>query len=338
MECAGQGAVGSSCKVVGYINPANMVERVETWLENPIFGDMLVESIYTEYREAANGVKYPASIVQRRGGASTFEAQILGANVNPANIKELVTRLRRRRPAVAAGLAVPVVPAPRRGTDLGEAGRGRLPHQRRLQRARGGVRRSHLPVRAGTAERGAVAGDHRRDEEGHSEQADSLRRDLASPLRSHEWTASGRCGRHHHRHASDQRGVLRARHGRAAHAGADAMSKSGKKLKIEGIAGDKRVFQDATRTVEVHQIKGLPHADGNLMVYLPKERILAYADMFNLPTAAAPVPNPPVTGTMVFLENIERLKLDPERIMSVHSLNPDRLTNVADIRASLGKK
>ena len=29
-----------------------MVERVETWLENPIFGDMLVESIYTEYREA----------------------------------------------------------------------------------------------------------------------------------------------------------------------------------------------------------------------------------------------------------------------------------------------
>ena len=70
----------------------------------------------------------------------------------------------------------------------------------------------------------------------------------------------------------------------------DAMSKSGKKLKIEGIAGDKRVFQDATRTVEVHQIKGLPHADGNLIVYLPKERILAYADMFNLPTAAARYP------------------------------------------------
>jgi len=73
-------------------------------------------------------------------------------------------------------------------------------------------------------------------------------------------------------------------------------------------------------------------------VYLPKERILAYADMFNLPTAAAPVPNPPVTGTIVFLDNIERLKLDPERIMSVHSLNPDRLTSVADIKASLGRK
>ena len=45
-------------KVVGYINAGNLVERVETWLENPIFGDMLVESIYTDYRDA-NGVKYP---------------------------------------------------------------------------------------------------------------------------------------------------------------------------------------------------------------------------------------------------------------------------------------
>jgi hypothetical protein len=45
-----------------------------------------------------------------------------------------------------------------------------------------------------------------------------------------------------------------------------------------------------------------------------------------------------VVGTMVFLDNIERLKLTPDRVMSVHSLNPDRLTSVADIRASLGKK
>jgi hypothetical protein len=90
--------------------------------------------------------------------------------------------------------------------------------------------------------------------------------------------------------------------------------------------------------VEIHLIKGLPHADGLLVAYLPNEKILAYADMFNLPTPAQPVPNPPVVGTMVFLDNIERLKLAPERIMSVHSLNPDRLTSTQDIRASLGRK
>ncbi len=117
----------------------------------------------------------------------------------------------------------------------------------------------------------------------------------------------------------------------------DTLSKSGKKVKIDPVVGDKRVFQDDTRTFEVHLIKGLPHADGLLIGYLPKEKILVYADMFNLPPAATPVPNPPVVGTMVFADNLDRLKLDVERIMSVHSLNPDRLTSVADIRASLGR-
>src|SRR3989304_1448305 len=87
----------------------------------------------------------------------------------------------------------------------------------------------------------------------------------------------------------------------------DAFSKSGKKPVIEGFEGDKRVFQDATRTFELHVIKGLPHADGLVIGYLPRERILVYADMFNLPTPQNPVPNPPVVGTMVFLENLERL-------------------------------
>ena len=118
----------------------------------------------------------------------------------------------------------------------------------------------------------------------------------------------------------------------------DSQSKSGKKPVVEGFTGDKRVFSDATRTFEIHVIKGLPHADGLVIGYLPKEKILVYADMFNLPPPAAPVPNPPVVGTMVFADNLDRLKLDVDRIMSVHALNPDRLTSVADIKASLGRK
>lgn len=41
---------------------------------------------------------------------------------------------------------------------------------------------------------------------------------------------------------------------------------------------------------------------------------------------------------MVSADNLDRLKLDVERIVSVHSLNPDRLTSVADIKASLERK
>jgi glyoxylase-like metal-dependent hydrolase (beta-lactamase superfamily II) len=118
----------------------------------------------------------------------------------------------------------------------------------------------------------------------------------------------------------------------------DALAKSKRKPIVEGISGDKRIFQDETRTVEIHLIKGLPHADGLLVAYLPKERLLAYADMFNLPPAATPVPNPPVVGTGVFADNIERLQLTPERILSIHTLNPDRLTSVDDILRSLGRR
>ena len=35
---------GQAYKVVGYINPENLVDRVETWVEHPVFGDMHVES------------------------------------------------------------------------------------------------------------------------------------------------------------------------------------------------------------------------------------------------------------------------------------------------------
>ena len=60
--------------------------------------------------------------------------------------------------------------------------------------------------------------------------------------------------------------------------------------------------------------------------------------MFNLPPANDPVPNFPVIGTMVFVDNIVRLHLEPERAMSIHSLNRDHLTTVAESKASLGRK
>lgn len=116
----------------------------------------------------------------------------------------------------------------------------------------------------------------------------------------------------------------------------DALARSGKKPVIEGFKGDRRVFQDGTRTVEIHMIQGLPHADGLVVAWLPKERLLAYADMFNWPPANQPVPDPPVIGTRVFLENIERLGIDPVGMLSIHTMNPDRLVTVDDIRRSLG--
>ena len=54
--------------------------------------------------------------------------------------------------------------------------------------------------------------------------------------------------------------------------------------------------------------------------------------------SAADTAHPMATAWRCVQRNIARLGLNVERILSVHSLNPDRLTTVAELNASLGRK
>jgi len=53
-----------------------------------------------------------------------------------------------------------------------------------------------------------------------------------------------------------------------------------------------------------------------LVMYLPKEKIVAFADMYNVPPANNPVPNPPVISTVVLMDNLARLGLDFDTLVS----------------------
>jgi glyoxylase-like metal-dependent hydrolase (beta-lactamase superfamily II) len=340
---------GQPYRVVGYINAQNMVERVQTWVDNPFFGDMLVEADYLYYRDN-NGLKFPARIVQRRGGWTTFEADILAAWPNPASLQALLTP-----PAPAGGRGGAPAGAP--GGAPAGAGQAPAAPVATSEKLAEGVFRIGQNPGAGAYNALAVEfADHVVLFEPGPQNLDRARAIIAETKRVFpaKPIRYGVISHHHLDHTSGlaeavaegitivtpevNKAYLQSAMSAPRTLAPDALAKSGRKPQIEGFTGDKRVFQDATRTFELHVIKGLPHADGLVVGYLPKERILVYADMFNLPTAASgPVPNPPVVGTRVFLENIERLKLDVDRIMSVHSLNPDRLTSVADIRASLGR-
>jgi glyoxylase-like metal-dependent hydrolase (beta-lactamase superfamily II) len=315
-----------------------MVEKVQTWLENPIFGDMLVEAEYTQYREGTNGLKFPANIVQKRGGWPTFTAYILGAHPNPANIQQLLTPPQGGRGAGGAG---------------GGGGAPAAAAAPTSEKLADGVFRINGAYNALAIE----FADHivlfepgpQNEARAQAIIAEAKKVIPNKPIRY------GVISHHHFDHTSGlpavvaegitivtpevNRDFLMTALSAPRTLAPDSQSKSGKKPIIEGFKGDKRVFQDATRTLEVYVIKGLPHADGLVVGYLPKEKILVYADMFNLPAPnTPPVPDPPVVGTMVFADNLERLKLSVDRIMSIHSLNPDRLTTVAEIRATLGKK
>jgi glyoxylase-like metal-dependent hydrolase (beta-lactamase superfamily II) len=323
---------GKPYQVVGYLDARNLVSRVETMLENPVLGDMLVEVDYTQYREGAGGLMYPSQVVQKRAGWPTFTAYILGAHANPPDLAKLMTP-----PAGRGGAPGPGAPPP--------------PPPAVAEKLADGVWR----IKGAYNSLAVEFADHillfepgpQNESRGQAVIAEVKRVIPNKPIKY------GIISHHHFDHtsglsaavaegitlvtASENRDFLMKGLSAPRTLAPDAITKSGKKPVIEAITGDKRVFQDATRTFEVHRIKGLPHADGLLFGYLPKEKILVFADMFGLPPADKPIPDPPVVGTQVFVDNLDRLKIDSDQILSIHSLNPDRLTSLKEIKATLGK-
>src|SRR2546426_933795 len=73
----------NKAKVNGYINQQNMVERVETWIDNPFLGDMLFEAIYSDYKDAG-GAQFPMHIVQKQGGYPIFDLNVTDVKANAA--------------------------------------------------------------------------------------------------------------------------------------------------------------------------------------------------------------------------------------------------------------
>jgi glyoxylase-like metal-dependent hydrolase (beta-lactamase superfamily II) len=108
----------------------------------------------------------------------------------------------------------------------------------------------------------------------------------------------------------------------------DTLAKNPKKARVEGV-GDKKVYSDGTRTVEMYHVFPAPHSNGLLIAYIPKEKILFQGD-FSV-TAGQPA-NDPVKALVPVLE---RLKLDFDRYINVHaSATPQ---TKADVWKSVGK-
>jgi glyoxylase-like metal-dependent hydrolase (beta-lactamase superfamily II) len=312
-----------------------MVEKVETWLENPIFGDMLVETSYSQWRSTSTGLMYPSFIEQRRGGARTFDAQILGAEANPRNLQELLTP-----PPPPAGRAG--------GPPAGGGPGGQAPPAAQSEKLAEGVYR----ITGGYNALAIEFADHILIYEGAPQNEARVQAIFAEakrviPNKSIRYAV---LSHHHFDHTSGLPATVAEGARIVSHESnkaffekalaaprtlaPDAMTRSGRKPIFDPVVGDKRVFQDATRTVEIHLVKGLPHADGMLMAYLPKERIVAYADIYN---AAPEGPGPRIVATDVWIDNLERLKVSFDRAVSVHTPNPDRPITRAEIYLSVGR-
>ena len=113
----------------------------------------------------------------------------------------------------------------------------------------------------------------------------------------------------------------------------DLLAQSGRKAKFLAVEG-KHVFKDATRSVEIHEIKDGVHSNAFLMVYLPAEKLLVEADAFTPPAPGAKPPAQPNANHVNLADNIERLRLAVERIVPLHG----RIVPLADLYEAIGRK
>ncbi len=73
--------VGGKYRYVGRINARNEVERVQTFIDNPILGDTPVEFAYSDYRDFG-GIMFPARIVRTQGGHPVLELSVASVTKN----------------------------------------------------------------------------------------------------------------------------------------------------------------------------------------------------------------------------------------------------------------
>jgi glyoxylase-like metal-dependent hydrolase (beta-lactamase superfamily II) len=322
---------GQPYRLNGYVNDQNMIERVETWLEHPVLGDIPVEVTYTDYRDFG-GLKVPTRIVQKRAGLQTFDATITNATANPANIAELL------QPPPAAGRAG----APGAAPQGGRGGQPAAPPAVASEKLADGVYRitgGYVALAVEFADHAVVLEGGQSEARGLAVIAETKRLFPNKPIRyvvnthphfDHSgglapFAAEGITIITH----DNNRAFLEKGLGAPRTLLGDALAKSKRKPKVES-AKDKRVLKDGTRTIELHHVKGLEHSDGMLIAFLPKEKILFTGD-FNVPAAGQAVS--PAIGTLV--QNVERLKLDFDRHVLVHAPTPDRPLTRADLMALL---
>ena len=75
------------------------------------------------------------------------------------------------------------------------------------------------------------------------------------------------------------------------------------------------VLSDGTRTLELYPLQGNAHTQTMLIAYLPQEKILINADMYN---PGVPVESFRLPNMQTLAANIERLELDVDQHVGIH--------------------
>jgi glyoxylase-like metal-dependent hydrolase (beta-lactamase superfamily II) len=316
--------------VNGYISDQQVVERVETWIDNPMLGDMLFEATFTNYRDFG-GVRFPTRIVQKQGGYPIFDL-----TVNDVKPNARVTI----QPSGRSGAAGGAPPASAGGQTSGAPS----------EKLADGV----FLILGGYASLAVDFKDYivviegpQSEERASAIIAEAKRLIPGKPIRyvvnTHQhfdhasglrtFAAEGATIITHQINKPYYEKIFRAPHT----LNPDRLAQSKRTLTFETMT-EKRVLTDGNRTIELHHLQGSGHNEGLIVAYLPKEKILVEADSYNPPPQAdAPVPNPVSPYTTNLVDNLDRLKLDIATIIPIHFAADGRKVTRAELMRAAGR-
>ncbi len=310
-------------RVNGTITEDHVVQRVQTWLPNPVVGDMYYETVYTEY-EDVGGVQFPMRWHQHQdyddgahqpnvsGGDHAFGLETI------SDVRINVDGAALTVPDAVRGATVPPV-----GVETEQLADG-------VWLLGGG---SHNSVAVEFRDHVAVIEAPLNEARSLAVIEEVMSLAPTKPIRfivntHHHWDHLGGLRTYVHdgatviTHEGNRpyyQEVLRARPWLLD---PDRFSLSPPEEWSEGYifetVGEKYILGDEGRTVELHHVRGLDHVAGMLIAYFPQEKLVVEADLYTPPPPGDSSPGTPSASSRTFYENLQRLNLDVETIVPIH--------------------
>jgi glyoxylase-like metal-dependent hydrolase (beta-lactamase superfamily II) len=294
-------------KVVGTIDAHNMVTKTETWIANPVLGDMPVVTTFSSYKDF-NGVKFPTMILQKQGGQPVLDLAVSSVKPNPGLNVSVPD-------AVKTAAAPPIkVQSQKLGDGIWFVAGGS--HNSMVVEFPTYITVIEGPL--GEARSLAVIAEAKRlvpnkpikylinthshfDHSGGvrsyvAEGATIITQEINVPFYQKAWAAPRTLG-------------------------PDNLSKGAKEANFLPVK-EKYVLSEGNQTLEIFHENGSMHNAGMLIVYFPKVKILEEADDYtpDLPELAAPGGIRPPVFMANLMKQIQTLKLDVATVAPMHGI------------------